>query len=86
MYALSIIQYPSGRFGFVGSVPPQLAVETNDPTLIEVGARCGIGIAAKIAERRGKYFRSRSWESREAAETEAARFGYVVHAAYGSAA
>lgn len=83
MYALSIIQYPSGRWGFVGSVPPELAVETNDGSLVEVGALCGIGIAKRIAERRGKYFRARVWETREAAEAEAQKHGYIVHAAYG---
>lgn len=29
-YQLSIIQYPSGRFGFVGSVPKDLAVRHRD--------------------------------------------------------
>lgn len=29
-YKLSIIQYPSGRFGFVGSVPKDLAIRHRD--------------------------------------------------------
>ncbi len=29
-YQLSILQYPSGRFGFVGSVPKDLAVRHRD--------------------------------------------------------
>lgn len=29
-YQLSIIQYPSGRFGFVGSVPKDLAIRHRD--------------------------------------------------------
>ena len=75
MNALSIIQYPSGRYGFVGSVPAVLAVETDDPSLIEVGARCGLGIAARIAARRGKFIRTRTWDSREAAQEAAAGAG-----------
>jgi hypothetical protein len=31
-YKLSIIQYPSGRFGFVGSVPKDLAIRHRNNT------------------------------------------------------
>jgi hypothetical protein len=78
MYSLSILECPNGRYMFVGSVPPQLAVETNDPSLIEVGARCGLGLAHKIAERRGKYIRTRTWDSLADAAAEAARLGYEI--------
>src|SRR5256885_7009828 len=78
MNALSVIRYPTGRFGFVGSVPAVLAVETDDPSLIEVGARCGLGLAQRIAARRGKFIRSRAWDTREAALAEAARQGFSV--------
>jgi len=33
-YRLSIIQYPSGRFGFVGSVPKDLAVRHHDNRIL----------------------------------------------------
>lgn len=78
MHKLSILEYPSGKFGFVGSVPPQLAVETDDPSLIEVGARCGIGIAKRIAANRSKYFRARTWETKEAAQAEAEALGFTL--------
>jgi len=78
MNALSVIQYPSGRYGFVGSVPAVLAVETDDPSLIEVGARCGLDLAKRIGARRGKFIRGRAWDSRQEALAEAARHGFAV--------
>jgi hypothetical protein len=78
MNALSVIQYPSGRFGFVGSVPAVLSIETDDRSLIEVGARCGLGLAQRIAARRGKFIWARAWDSRQEALAEAARHGFSV--------
>jgi len=78
MHKLSILETPTGRYMFVGSVPAQLAVDTDLPELIEVGARCGVGIASKIAANRGGYFRTRIFETREEAIDYAADFGYSV--------
>lgn len=54
------IQYPSGRWGFVGKVPAALAYE-GDADLIAVALQAGPGIAARIAAREGRAFASLSW-------------------------
>ena len=60
----SIIQYPTGRWGFVGRVPVALGcVQQNGqaptPKQADAVAHCGPGIVG---------LRPRTWESREAAE------------------
>lgn len=78
--ALTIIQAPSGRFIFVGNVPPALAFEWEAESDLDAALHCGPGIAKKIAERNGRTFKSRSYETREVAQKEAMRLGYKVAA------
>lgn len=73
---LSVIQYPSGKWGFVGSVPGELAYETSNPDYIRLAANVGAGLVRKRAEREGGFFRTRTWETQGAAVAEAERLGY----------
>lgn len=68
---LSLIQYPSGKFGFVGRVPAVLAYVWEDESDLQAAAQCGPGIARKIAERNGRTFSTRVWDTE--AEAIAAR-------------
>ena len=57
------IQYPSGRWGFVGfAVPAALAYEGDDD-LLAVAKQCGPGFAQRIAARDGRNFRALSWDN-----------------------
>jgi len=65
---LTVLQYPSGRWGFAGSVPVELAFEMKDgsaldPDQVRIALSCGPGFAKKM--------RSRSWATREEAEAAA---------------
>lgn len=77
MNALSVIQLPNGRYGFVGRVPDCLAVE-GDADLREAARQCGMGIARRIAERTGRKIRNRSWASLHEALKAAEDAGYEV--------
>lgn len=66
-----IIQFPSGKFGFVGKVPVSLAYEYDSEDDVKVALQAGPGFARKIAERHGRTFRTRVWDT-EAAALEAA--------------
>jgi hypothetical protein len=60
----SIIQYPTGRWGFVGLVPAELAYtqqngQTPTPNQLELASLRGPGIVG---------LRPMTWETREAAE------------------
>lgn len=60
---LSVIQYPTGRWGFVGRVPAALSYAQKDgsaPTAkqLDAAAHCGPGFAG---------LKPRSWETRESA-------------------
>jgi hypothetical protein len=78
MYALSVIQFPSGRWGFVGQVPEALAIESSNPELARVAKQCGMTIARAIAKRTSDIIRERVWDTKEAALAEAAALGYEV--------
>ena len=66
--ALNIIQYPSGRWGFVGKVPHNLAFECSKQEYIDIACNHGVGIAEAIAKNEGGIFKSRSFETLEAAQ------------------
>jgi hypothetical protein len=62
-----VIQFPNGKWGFVGKVSPELAFitkEGNKPSekQIEVAKHCGPGIVG---------LKSRVWNTQEEATTEA---------------
>jgi len=78
MHALSVIRYPSGRYGFVGRVPAVLAYEGSEEDM-ETAAHYGPGIARRIASRNGREFRALSWATREDALAAAAAHGFDVH-------
>lgn len=70
---LHVIEYPSGRFGFVGSVPSKLAYVTkagNFVTDAEVEANMRLPASARM-------IKTRSFESADEAWLEAARLGFV---------
>ena len=75
---LSLIKYPSGRWGFVGRVPSDLAFIYEDKSDLDAALHSGPRIARLIAQRHGRVFIQRSWESEAAARTEAAALGYVI--------
>lgn len=79
MNGLHVIQYPSGRFGFVGKVPQELA-HRGHPDDLEIARICGPGLARKFAARNSRVFESLSWETKEAAIQAAADLGYTVTA------
>jgi hypothetical protein len=68
--AYHITQYPTGSFGFVGSVPRELCYQGSAEDL-ETAWRCGPGLARKIAERNGRSFVTLTWSTREAAQSAA---------------
>lgn len=65
-YPLCVIQFPSKRWGFVGSVPAALAFE-GDPEE-----------AAKRAQFGGRFVKTRAWDTKEEALNEAERLGFKV--------
>ena len=77
MHALTIIEYPSGRFGFVGSVPARLAYEASDPEYLRIAQQCGPGFARRAAEREGGTFKEISFASRADARQAAINLGYA---------
>lgn len=62
-----LIQFPSGKFGFVGRVPVELAFVYDSVEDVKNAQHSGPGIAGKIAAREGRTFGTRVWETREAA-------------------
>lgn len=62
-----VIKYPSGKYGFVGKVPASLAYEYDSEADVVTALRHGPGIARKIAEREGRTFKTRVWDTEEAA-------------------
>lgn len=75
---LHVIQYPSGRFGFVGRVPQALAYRCDDAEILAAAHQCGATIARGIAKNRGIAFETVAFDTREAAIAEAARLGFSV--------
>lgn len=74
-YQLSIIQYPSGKFGFVGSVPYILAFESSDQSFIESQLR----LPAKYRALKNRVFNSEI-EAQHVAEL----LGYTTNKTKGS--
>lgn len=76
---LHVDHWPSGKFGFVGSIPIELAYEYADGSfpISDKDAKdiqsFGPGLVMK-----SRGIRTRSWQSREAAIAEAERLGYKV--------
>lgn len=70
--AAHVIRYPSGKYGFVGKVPASLAFEYESEEDLKNAQQCGPGIAGKIAQREGRIFRTRTWDTEEAALQAAA--------------
>lgn len=68
---LTLIQFPSGKWGYVGSVPAALAFEWEDDGDLKIALRSGPGIALKIAEREGRTFRTRVWDTEAEARAAA---------------
>lgn len=71
-----LIQYPTGRFGFVGAVPADLAYIGTD------GQPLTAELYAKVRDFGPGMFRdavkTRTWPTREAALADAAQLGYTV--------
>lgn len=78
--AVSIIQFPTGSFGYVGSVPVNMAHKISGGTCFQRKAiadavvTSGPGLARKIAERQGVSFSTRSFDSRAEALSFAEEF------------
>lgn len=62
-----IIKFPSGKFGYTGKVPVHLAFEYESVADLETARQHGPGLAMKIAKREGRVFRTRAWNTEEAA-------------------
>ena len=75
----SVIQFPSGKWGFVGRVPAALSFEYESEDDVRNAAACGPGLARRIAERAGRRFGTRVWDTKEEALTSAAAIGADVH-------
>jgi hypothetical protein len=67
-----LIQYPSGKFGFVGKVPVELAFEYDDIEDVKTAQIAGERIAKIIAKREGRTFATRVWDT----EADAMRFAH----------
>lgn len=76
--ALIVIQAPSGRFVFRGSVPAALAYQWEAESDLEAAKQCGPAIAERIAARHGRTFKSVAFDTRESAIAAAAALGHSV--------
>lgn len=65
---LNVIQYPSGKWGFVGKVPVELAFEYSDIKYVDMARQHGLGIARPIAKKEGGFIDSRVFDTFEAAQ------------------
>jgi hypothetical protein len=74
---LHVIQYPTGRYGFVGRVPAVLAYRAAAED-IAAALQCGPGIARRIAQREGREFITLSWATEAEAIAEAKAQGFDV--------
>ena len=87
----AIISFPSGRWGFVGKVPVQLAYPGATRDDVENIQHCGPGIARKIAAREGRDLSDLTYATQEEARTAFCVFAKVdslqslPHADVGSA-
>lgn len=82
MRGLSVIRYPTGKFGFVGRVPAVLAFTSTHEGDIEAARLSGPGIARKIAEREGRTFETRVWNSEADAVASAKEAGFDCFAGF----
>ena len=73
-----VIQFPSGKFGFVGTVPLPLAYECSDPKYAETARRFGERFGKGEAEREGGTFRRRVFETEAEARAAARDLGVEV--------
>ena len=76
MNGLHVNQYPSGRWGFVGKVPADLAYVANKAEYVAIAQLSGPGIARKIAAREGGSFETRTWSTQSEAVEAALAAGY----------
>ena len=72
-----LIQYPSGRWGFVGCVPQRLAYDGSAEDMA-TAALCGPGLAAKIAARHGRTFKVLAWDTEAQARAAAAALNVPI--------
>ena len=77
-FPLVVIQYPTGRFGFAGRVPAELAFIADSPDDVTCAIQCGAGLARKIAARNGRKFETRTFASAADALAAAATIGHPV--------
>lgn len=77
MSGLHVLHYPSGRYGFVGSVPQVLAHEGH-PEDLETARIAGPGIARQIAKRNGRVFKTLAWDTEAEAIAFAKAKGFEV--------
>lgn len=77
MKGLHVLQYPSGRYGFVGRVPQVLAFAGSAEDL-ETARICGAGLARKIAERNGRTLTTMVWDTEAEAIAFARSHGFEV--------
>lgn len=75
---LHCIRFPSGRWGFVGSIPTELAFDYESESDLQIALQCGPGFAMKAAARHGRTFRTKTWDSRDAAIEQARQYGHEV--------
>jgi len=74
---LCIIRYPTGRYGFVGTVPAVLAYRGSEED-IRNALQVGPGMARNIAKNNGRVFEKLSWASEAETRAAAADAGYTV--------
>lgn len=70
---LHVIKFPSGRFGFVGSIPTELGTEVPATTAAVMGCRSHRNVAGDLVEWKFPVF-----DTREAAVAFAADRGFEV--------
>lgn len=76
---LSLIKFPVGTYGFVGSVPVDLRFVYDDVQDCIDAAQFGPGMIRKRCEREGRRFGTRTWPTAAAALADAAALGFTAH-------
>lgn len=74
----NLIQFPSGKYGFVGRVPVDLAWAYESIEDVKNAQHAGPGIAARIAKREGRTFSARVWDTDAEARAAALALGAEV--------
>ena len=67
-FGTHLTQFPSGKFGFTGHIPDELAFEASNPKYIQDAKNHGAGLVSKVAANEGGYLRTRTWKTRKAAQ------------------